>query len=304
MLNNILEFFYIVCGIMMLYTAYSALINKTNEARYGTAIFWGVNGVIFVAGNFMPFVVSGILLLVVGVVSVLKKVKIGKLDEPAEDFRRKAADKIGNKIFIPAVVLAFAAFAIAQWSGLGGLIGIGIASVIALIVAVVITKSPIKYTTIDSDRLLQQVGPSAILPQILAALGIVFTLAGVGDVISNLIATVIPKGNILAGCIAYCIGMFVFTIVMGNAFAAFAVITAGIGFPFVIANGADPAIAGALALTAGYCGTLITPMAANFNVVPAALLEMENKNQVIFAQFPIAILLLVIHIILMYFWAF
>ena len=98
--------------------------------------------------------------------------------------------------------------------------------------------------------------------------------------------------------------MFVFTIVMGNAFAAFAVITAGIGYPFVIAQGADPAIAGALSLTAGYCGTLITPMAANFNIVPAALLETENKNQVIIAQFPIAVILLFLHILLMYFWAF
>ena len=304
MLDNILEFFYILCGIMMLYTAYSALINKTNPARIGTALFWGITGIIFIIGNFIPFFITGILLLILGLISVLNKVKIGKLDEPQPEFRRKAANKIGNKIFLPAIVLAVAAFVIAQWSGLGGLIGIGIASVIGLIVAIIITKAPIKYSAVDSDRLLQQVGPSAILPQILAALGIVFTLAGVGNVISRLISTIIPDGNILCGTIAYCVGMFVFTIVMGNAFAAFAVITAGIGYPFVIAQGADPAIAGALALTAGYCGTLITPMAANFNIVPAALLETENKNQVIIAQFPIAIVLLLIHIVLMYYWAF
>ena len=98
--------------------------------------------------------------------------------------------------------------------------------------------------------------------------------------------------------------MAVFTMIMGNAFAAFAVITAGIGVPFVINLGANPALVGALGLTAGYCGTLMTPMAANFNIVPASILEMENKNSVIFVQAPIAIVMLIIHIIIMYLFAF
>jgi uncharacterized membrane protein len=91
---------------------------------------------------------------------------------------------------------------------------------------------------------------------------------------------------------------------MGNAFAAFAVITAGIGIPFVFSQGANPAIAGILGLTAGYCGTLLTPMAANFNIVPAAIMDMKNKNGVIAAQAPLAIIMLIVHIVLMYFWAF
>ena len=39
----------------------------------------------------------------------------------------------------------------------------------------------------------------------------------------------------------------------------------GIGVPFVFSLGADPIVAGALAMTAGCCGTLLTPMATNFN---------------------------------------
>ena len=41
---------------------------------------------------------------------------------------------------------------------------------------------------------------------------------------------------------------------MGNAFAAITVMTVGIGAPFVLAYGADPAAIGILALTCGYCG--------------------------------------------------
>lgn len=91
---------------------------------------------------------------------------------------------------------------------------------------------------------------------------------------------------------------------MGNAFAAFTVITTSIGIPFVIAQGGDPIVAGALAMTGGFCGTLLTPMAANFNTLPVALLEMKQEFGVIKAQAPIALALIVIHIALMYFWAF
>jgi uncharacterized membrane protein len=72
----------------------------------------------------------------------------------------------------------------------------------------------------------------------------------------------------------------------------------------VIAQGADPVVAGALAMTAGFCGTLLTPMAANFNALPVALLEMKDENAVIKAQAPVAFVMIIVHIALMYFWAF
>ena len=74
--------------------------------------------------------------------------------------------------------------------------------------------------------------------------------------------------------------------------------------PFVILQGGGPAIAGALALTAGYCGTLLTPMAANFNVLPASLLEMKNQYGVIKEQVVVSFIMIIVHIALMYFWAF
>ena len=154
------------------------------------------------------------------------------------------------------------------------------------------------------SKLLQSVSSTAILPQLLAALGALFTAAGVGDIISNMISNVIPEGNIWLGITAYCVGMALFTAIMGNAFAAFTVITVGIGVPFVFMQGGDPIVASALAMTAGFCGTLMTPMAANFNVLPVALLEIEDKNAVIKVQSVYAIVLLAIHIPLMYFLAF
>lgn len=102
----------------------------------------------------------------------------------------------------------------------------------------------------------------------------------------------------------YCVAMALFTIIMGNGFAAFSVITVGIGIPFLITQGANPVVVGALGLTAGYCGTLCTPMAANFNIMPAALLEVRNKYAIIKSQVPVAIFMLIVHVLLMYFFAF
>jgi len=114
-------------------------------------------------------------------------------------------------------------------------------------------------------------------------------MAGVGEVIALPFRGTLPAPSPLVAVIAYGAGMALFTIVMGNAFAAFPVITLGIGLPFVVqANGGNPAIMGALGMLAGYCGTLVTPMAANFNLVPTLLLDLEDKHAVIKAQVPMA----------------
>ena len=58
---------------------------------------------------------------------------------------------------------------------------------------------------------------------------------------------------------------------------------------------------GAIGMLAGFCGTLMTPMAANFNLVPAALLELKDQYGVIQAQIATALPLLVVNILLIYF---
>jgi len=100
----------------------------------------------------------------------------------------------------------------------------------------------------------------------------------------------------------YVLGMALFTIIMGNGFAAFPVMTGGVGVPVLVGvYHGDPAVMAAIGMFSGYCGTLMTPMAANFNIVPAALLELPDKNAVIKVQIPTAAALLVVNIFLMYF---
>lgn len=302
--NMLLEIFYIIIGIMMLNTAVLTLIDKNHKAKIGTSLFWALLGMIFIFGPYIPSVIVGAILVVIAVLTLTKQVKPGTVKALDEKFGEEQANKLGLKVFIPSLVIALAALGIAQFTPISGTAAIGVAAFIAVIVTFVITKAKTKVLVEESDRMLQSVGAVSILPQLLAALGALFTAAGVGDVISSGISSVLPQGNIFIGVTAYCLGMALFTMIMGNAFAAFSVITVGIGIPFVFSQGANVAIAGALALTAGYCGTLLTPMAANFNIMPAALLEIEDKNSIIRHQAPVALILLAIHIALMYFLAF
>ena len=302
--NILLEIFYIMIGLYMATTMVFTLKDKNHKTRIGTALFWGIVSAIFIFGKLLPPAVVGTLIIVIAILSALKQINIGTLKQLDTTFAQLKADKLGLKIFIPSLAIAFVAMAIAQFTKLSGTVAIGIAAVVALLLTFAFTKAkPIEYIE-DTNRMFQSVGVFAILPQLLASLGALFTAAGVGDVISNIISGVIPDGNRLAGVIAYCVGMALFTAIMGNGFAAFSVITVGIGVPFVFAQGGDPIVCSALALTSGFCGTLLTPMAANFNMLPAVLLEMKDKNLVIKAQAPFAIALLTIHILLMYFLGF
>ncbi|WP_028042270.1 DUF979 domain-containing protein [Candidatus Stoquefichus massiliensis] len=320
------EFFYVLCGLVSFDAAIRA--TKNEKAKIGTSLFWCILGIIFMFGKLIPSVVTGGLLVIMGCLTATKQVKMGKFVESTAEARQAASEKVGSKIFIPAVSIGIMAlilsfikyssnafyfsfrnftFPLFSFGGTGdkivaldGAVMTGTACLVALILAIVICKPRVSETRSDTSRLLMQVGASCLLPQLLGALGEVFKVAGVGEVISKIISSVVPSGNIVIGVIVYVLGMVIFTMIMGNAFAAFTVITIGIGYPFVIAQGGNPAVIGALGMTAGYCGTLMTPMAANFNIVPCAVLETKDQKwAVIKAQLPMALIMIVIHIILM-----
>jgi uncharacterized membrane protein len=306
-LNTVLaEFFYCLIGIIFILVGFKALKDKEGKRRITTVLFWFILAFTFILGPYLPKWITGLCVVIIAGLTAFKGVKESASDNPSPDSTRKYADKIGYKIFVAPLCLALIAVLVASFlsSFISANNAIGIAAVVALLVTFAITRAPAKNTVIDGSRLMDNVGPVGILPQLLAALGALFTAAGVGDVIANGVSTIIPEGNHLIAVAVYCIGMALFTIIMGNGFAAFSVITVGIGLPFLILQGADPVVVGALGLTAGYCGTLCTPMAANFNIMPAALLQTKDKYVIIKSQLPIAGVLLLIHIILMYILAF
>jgi uncharacterized membrane protein len=232
--------------------------------------------------------------------------------------REASAARFGNRLFIPALtipaVTLFGALVLAKVS-IGGHplidpkqttpISLGLGVIAALMVALVMLRPRLSEPLQEARRMMESVGWAALLPQTLAALGVVFALAGVGAVIGGLATRWLPLDNRFAAVCAFTLGMALFTMIMGNAFAAFPVMATAIGLPLIVRTfGGDAAVMGAIGMLSGFCGTLLTPMAANFNLIPVALLELKDRNAVIKAQAPTAILLLIANTALMCLFAF
>ena len=295
--DKLLEILYIVMGLVLIYTGVRNLIDQTNPHRYGSAFFWTVLGVVIAGGRWLPAIVNGGLIFAMTIPAIAKKVSKGESRLPSKEYMEKMSDKLGMKIFIPALSIGVFAILFALLTNLGALVGVGVGVFAAMLILMFFSRDNRPSTFLDDAAdMLGTVGPLSMLPMLLASLGAVFTSAGVGTVISNAVGTIVPEGNVNIGIIIYALGMVIFTVIMGNAFAAITVMTVGIGAPFVFSHGANPALIGMVALTCGFCGTLLTPMAANFNIVPVAMLEMKDKYGVIKNQLFIALFMLVFQI--------
>ena len=289
---------WVIIGLITIYAGIKNLLDKENPSRVGTAVFWCSFGIVCGFGSWLPAKVSGVLVLIMCLPPIFKKVKIGKTDNPTKEHTEQQFKKIGMKIFVPAISVAVCSLFFALFSNMSSMVAITVGVIVAMVLLMAFDTKQNKPAVFlnDSERFLGITGPLSMLPQLLGCLGGVFTAAGVGDVIAQLVEKIVPKGNVNIGIIVYAIGMVLFTMIMGNAFAAITVMTVGIGAPFVLAYGANPVVIGMLALTCGYCGTLLTPMAANFNILPVAILNMKDRWGAIKNQVLVAIFMLVFQI--------
>ncbi|HTD29505.1 MAG TPA: DUF979 family protein [Xanthomonadaceae bacterium] len=308
---------------------FAAAWMNLHEHRWAATAFWAVLAVLLAGGDFAiaarqagdtrPMQLAG--LCVVALAILAPMIQRPALPERQLDERLASALRLRHRLFapallIPAVTVVFALLDLASkkyqlpidWligNGSATLVGLAAACIVALLAALLVTRSRPALAISEGRRLLDSLGWAALLPLVLAALGAVFTATGVGNAVAALVANLVPTQHAFACVLAYGFGMVAFTVIMGNAFAAFPVITAGIGLPLLIRlHGADAAVVGSLGMLTGYCGTLLTPMAANFNIVPAVLLELDDRNGVIRAQWPTALLLLVVNLTLMMWLAF
>lgn len=289
---------WVIIGLITIYAGIKNLLDKENPSRVGTAVFWCSFGIVCGFGSWLPAKVSGVLVLIMCLPPIFKKVKIGKTDNLTKEHTEQQFKKIGMKIFVPAFSVAVCSLFFALFSNMSSMVAITVGVIVAMVLLMAFDTKQNKPAVFlnDSERFLGITGPLSMLPQLLGCLGGVFTAAGVGDVIAQLVEKIVPKGNVNIGIIIYAIGMVLFTMIMGNAFAAITVMTVGIGAPFVLAYGANPVVIGMLALTCGYCGTLLTPMAANFNILPVAILNMKDRWGAIKNQVLVAIFMLVFQI--------
>jgi uncharacterized membrane protein len=314
-----IEYVYWACGLLLL----AAGVFEFRDRRYAQAAFWTILAICFFGGdavlaadklgNALPAQVAGVAVIVLAGIAGSGLLVRKPADDRDVTRRRASAERLGNWLFVPALLIPFVTLAlvlITPYARIGDfalidarqstLVALGTACLIAAAAAMLLTRAGAVTALRESTRLLDALSWAALLPMLLATLGAVFAATGVGEVVAHLVSAAIPTQSRDACVLAYGIGMVLFTIIMGNAFAAFPVMTAGIGLPLLVGqHGAHAAVVGALGMLCGYCGTLLTPMAANFNVVPAALLELRDPNGVIRAQWPTALVLLAANLVLL-----
>jgi uncharacterized membrane protein len=312
------EFVYTLMGIMLAGVAIVNFRDTTSAKRYNNAAFWGLYAITFLVGPRLPNLVNGLIVIAMVLIMAIGKLRGAPAERSTRDEREASASAFGNKLFVPALTIPAVTllgtltlkYIVVNGAPLVDpkqvtLISLGLATVVALIVGIVLLRPKASAPFVEARRLMDAVGWAAVLPQALAALGAMFALAGVGPIIAGLAQRWIPLNTPLAAVVAYTVGMALFTSIMGNAFAAFPVMTAGIGLPLVVHQfGGNVAVAAAIGMISGFCGTLMTPMAANFNIVPVALLEIPDEYAVIRAQIPTALLMLAANTAIMYLFAF
>ncbi|GAA3693994.1 DUF979 domain-containing protein [Sphingomonas cynarae] len=291
-------FVYAVAGVVFAVFAASSLV----ERRWANGAFHALIALSFLAGDRLGDVGNGVLVLALVTIAASGRMRRSVTAAPPVEH--------GRRVFVPALVIPAAALvgtlAFKQMPALvdpkqATLVALAMGTMLALALGLMLLKARPAQAFAAGRGLIDDIGWAAIMPQMLASLGAVFALAGVGEVVGGLMGRAIPGGSVAGAVIAYALGMALFTMVMGNAFAAFPVMAAAIGVPLLIHGaGADPAMVAALGMLAGFCGTLMTPMAANFNLVPAALLDLKDRYGVIRAQVPTALPLLAFNMLLLY----
>jgi len=305
---------YVLTGVVLWVFAAMTLGDRANKRRISSALFWAILGAIFVFAGAMPHWLTGLLVLMMVAIDGTGGVSRGHYNESTKAEQAEHASRVGNRVFwpvllIPIVTFAFAlVFLIPYMQRLFGLdstraalVGLGLGGVAAMAACLRITGDKARVLMNEGRRLNDAMGAVNILPQLLASLGVIFTAAKVGDLIASGIYHIIPANNLFLLVLADCLGMALFTIVMGNSFAAFPVIATGVLAPLIIKPfGVSPEMVAIITLTAGSSGTLMTPMAANFNIVPTALLNMRDQYGVIKFQLPFALTIWSLHVILMW----
>jgi uncharacterized membrane protein len=299
---NGLELVFGLTGLVLWGFAWLSFRETGQRHRLGSACFWFVLGGIFVFGSLLPHWVTGLLVLAMAAMDGAGWVGGGPLESGGKP------GKLGDRIFLPVLLIPVVTFGTAlvfRWLQLdavrGALIGLGLGAVLAMAAGLALTRSTMAVMMREGHRLNEAMGAVNILPQLLASLGVVFAAAKVGDLIASGIRYAVPDNSLFLLVMANCLGMALFTIVTGNSFAAFPVIASGVLVPLLVKPfRVDAALAGIFTLTAGASGTLVTIMAANFNVVPVALLNMRSPYGVIRFQLPYAVVMWSCHVLLLW----
>lgn len=297
---------YVLLGSYFALISWRAAHDRLRPAAAARSAFFGILALLFLIGDLLPLPLAGMLVLALAVIAgwgLPQQTAAPTSPQEQHGSARLLLPVLAIPLLTIVLTLSLPHFTLAGVAFTkqsSALYGLACACVIALCLALAITRNEPAVALARGGDLLESIGWAVLLPLLLAVLGTLFAKAGVGDALAQAIGLLMPLDVRWVAILAYGLGMALLTMAMGNAFAAFPVIAGGIGMPYLVSlHGADPAPMAAIGMLSGYCGTLMTPMAANFNLVPVALLDLTDRNAVIRAQIATALPLLAANLVLL-----
>ena len=308
------EYFYWMVGCILAITGAMILTDKTHSRRISSSVFWFIIAALFLFSDWLPPALTGACVVVAALIAGFGGLGRGKPNNLPEQQRQASAMRLGNRLFVPALIVPvgtlIGSIALAKLK-VGGmylldpanptLTALGVSVIVAILAACWLTRGTVLESMRQSRHLTESLGWTLLLPQMLAILGLMFGRAGVGDAAAWLTHTYVNTDYKLVAVLVYTVGAAVVTMILGGAFAAFPVMMMAVGLPVLIhVYHGNPAVIAAIGMFSGYSGTLMTPMAAHFNIVPAALLDLPDRYGVIRAQVMTAIPLLAANVVLLY----
>ena len=205
-----LALFYWLLAAFLLYAGW----RNARERRWLHAGFWGVLALLFAggdwilaarkAGDALPAQLAGIGVIALALLAVRHAPRTHR-GSTTGTATASAHSACGHWLFVPALLIPLVTVLVVFFgakiaisaircsaNGSTTLIGLALASVIAALAAIVVTRQPAIAAPAEGRRLLDTMGWAALLPLVLATLGGVFAASGVGDAIAALVSAVIP----------------------------------------------------------------------------------------------------------------
>lgn len=285
-----MELIFVATGLMLLGFAGLTYLDGEHPSPKASAAFWFLLGLLFALGSWLPPWLNGLLVVILVGLDGSGRVLAGPHHRPA-------LESLNGRVVWPILVIPGCTLLISMLVRYldparlseGALAGLALGAAVGALAAYRLTGCSLRELLDEGRRLNETIGPVSLLPQLLASLGLVFASAGVGQWMASGVLHFVASDHLLGLVVANCLAMSALAALTGNSFAAFPVIAQGILGPLLIGPfHGDPAALGILTLAVGASGTLVSPMAANFNLVPAALLELKKPMAVIHYQIPVA----------------
>src|SRR5947208_3603980 len=181
-----LHWLYVFVGAVFASFALSSARDGTNPRRWGNFLFWALLATSFWFGDFLGDVGNGVLVLALVAIAGTHLLGRGSRVSTSNEERERFSERLGNKLFLPALVIPFTAFVgtlLFNYTPLKQtgvidpksvtLVLLGAGVIIALVVCYTWLRPPLTAPLEEGRRLMDSIGWAAVLPQMLAALGAV-----------------------------------------------------------------------------------------------------------------------------------